>query len=63
LNIDNDFTILTTVNDIEIEKSLKKPEHDSYSEVEEKFLRAVNYFKEGYDYNGNAEILKIKGSK
>jgi hypothetical protein len=34
-----------------------------YSEVEEKFIKAVNYFKEGYDYNGNTEILKIKGLK
>jgi hypothetical protein len=63
LNIDNDFTILPAKNNPEIDKSLQKSTHDLYSEVEEKFIKAVNYFKEGYDYNGNTEILKIKGLK
>lgn len=63
LNIDKDFTILPLETYSDLEKAFRQSLHDQHNEIEENFLHAVNYFKEGYDYNGNAEILKIKGIK
>jgi len=63
LNIDEHFNILPQNIHKEFENTLSKSTLGIENQKEKDFIKAVLYFDNGYDYNGNAEILKIKKIK